>query len=158
MDNIEFQIADVAFEAVKSAIGKGRVHWRFPADSASSGYETEPLSETLPDSLQCLGQQLNFGPVTKKNRGSEQSEKKQKDVTKAREVNELITIEETIFQLRCRVTRRRNKKWWIWLHIDPVPRPVAKNSNGKHSSHIEPTSSSSLDTAEKKIVRALRRD
>lgn len=120
-EDVPFEIAGHCFEAVKQTGTTGRTYWRFPAKDGSSDNEIDPLSENLPTELIVNGETFTFGPVPKKGKGAASGDGAAdfKSFHKTREVRDISAIEDQPVTIHCRVTKRKNGKWWMWLNIDP---------------------------------------
>lgn len=115
---VMFEIERREFEAIKKTGTNGRVFWRFPGGD-ESGSEIEAWVSGLPSSLSCAGETFAFGRVPRRVKKSDGSVS-YKPFEKAREVRGQIFLDGEEIDLHCRVTvRKNNKYWWIWLHLDP---------------------------------------
>jgi hypothetical protein len=122
-EDVPFEIAGRGFEAVKQTGTKGRTYWRFPAEDGSSDNEIDPLADDLPTELIVNGETFTFGPVPKKQAAPGDGPAAFKPFHKTREVRDISSIEDQPVTIHCRVTKRGNGKWWMWLNIDPKKTP-----------------------------------
>ena len=112
MGGVEFKLCGKSFVAVEQTGPKGNPMWRYPQINDEQHREIEALASELPESILIDGKDHQFGTVKKKNGGT-------KPFAKAREVRANTEVANAPVSIHCRVTTRRNGKWYFWLHIDP---------------------------------------
>lgn len=112
MGGIEFELCDKSFVAVEQTGPKGNPLWRYPEIDDEEHREIEPLASDLPESILIAGRKHQFGEVRTRNGGT-------RPFTKAREVRADTEVAGAPANIHCRVTKRRNGKWYFWLQINP---------------------------------------
>ena len=116
MTDIQFELCGKQFTAAEITAPNSSSIWRYPEVDTNEAKEIEALSSELPESISIDGHSYQFGPVPKK----DNSPKDYKPFNKAREVRCEASLADKKVTLHCRITSRKNGKWFFWLHIDPT--------------------------------------
>ena len=138
MGDIGFELCDKSFVAVEQTGPKGSPMWRYPEIDDEEHRETEPLASELPESILIAGSEHQFAVVTKKD-GSP------KPFGKTREVKTESDVDDKPVKIHCRVTKRRNGKWYFWLHINPSRATSTRESRSRPEGHTTAESSNATD-------------
>ena len=143
MGGIEFELGDKSFVAVEQTGPKGNPMWRYPEIDDEEHREIEPLASDLPESILIAGRKHQFGEVRTRNGGT-------RPFTKARELRADTEVAGAPANIHCRVTKRRNGKWYFWLKIDPSgkQKKEAEKLEGRDRSSTSDDPSSALEKLE----------
>lgn len=118
---IEFKILGQRFEAPPRDIPDEPRSWKYPDNRESTaGAEIEPLAATLPEVLTVNEEEIKFGPVPQRKTGGSDQVTGTRPFKKTREVRVETTFDGYKIEVHCRVTVRRNGKWYLWLRAGPV--------------------------------------
>mgnify|MGYP001211499858 CR=1 FL=1 len=136
----EFEICGQKLEATRKEASGKRPSWRYPDPGESSaGVDIEPLAKELPDVITINEEEFAFGPVPKKGPPGF------RPLHKTREVKVETVLDGHDIAVHCRVTVRRNHKWYLWLRAEPV-----RGSGSRSPSATRPGRSPDKESLEKK--------
>ena len=133
MGGVEFEVCGKSFVAVEQTGPKGNAMWRYPEIDDEEHREIEPLASELPGSILIAGSKHQFGEVRTRSGGT-------KPFSKSRELRADSDVDGIPISIHCRITKRRNGKWYFWLHINP--RVTATQENKNHPEDHKATESS----------------
>ena len=110
-ENLNFAIQGSTFETKTQTNRKGATWWALVDEEGKpSGREIDPLSETLPTSLNVAGETLRFDTVKLKNPDGTTTEK---PFDKTRVSKGSTTFNGINISFACRITRKKNGKWHL---------------------------------------------
>ena len=141
---IGFEILGRSFVAPASTTPSGKLSWKFPTgEESTSGIELDRWSDSLPPKLRVDDKEYDFGRVPR--RGAARSDKPAgfKPYNKAREVRAKASFGEHQIEIHCRVTARKEGKWYLWFRANPIrgsaAKPALDHQGGRQSSLDEDT-------------------
>jgi len=128
---IGFEILGRSFVAPASTTPSGKLSWKFPTgEESTSGIELDRWSDSLPSKLRVDDKEYDFGRVPR--RGAARSDKPAgfKPYNKAREVRAKASFGEHQIEIHCRVTARKEGKWYLWFRANPIRGSAVRPSSG----------------------------
>ena len=132
MDPLEFEILGRFFAAPATTTATGKLSWRFPsAEQSATGVELPRWSDSLPTELQVNNETYEFGRVPRRDAKHSDKPAAFKSFKKAREVRAKASFGEHQIEIHCRITAKKEGKWYLWFHANPIrgaaPRPTSDN-------------------------------
>jgi len=151
MGDIEFELCGKQFIAIQKTTSNGKPMWRYPATDENELKEIDPLADELPESISIAGELYQFGPVPKKGNNPTAT----KSLSKTREVRTSAVIEDMEVEIHTRVTKRKNGKWYFWLHINLKRSSLSQNAGNQSIGNREQAASASADDALEKLLQTV---
>ena len=143
-DPLEFEILGRFFAAPATTTATGKLSWRFPsAEQSATGVELPRWSDSLPTELQVNNETYEFGRVPRRDAKHSDKPAAFKSFKKAREVRAKASFGEHQIEIHCRITAKKEGKWYLWFHANPIrssaAKPALDNQGGRQTSSEEDT-------------------
>ncbi len=130
-DPLEFEILGRSFAAPATTTATGKLSWRFPSgEQSAAGVELPRWSDSLPTELQVNNETYEFGRVPRREAKHSDKPAAFKSFKKAREVRAEASFGEHQIELHCRVTARKEGKWYLWFRANPIRGSAVRPSSG----------------------------
>ena len=124
---IEFETLGRSFVAPASTTSSGKLSWKFPTgEESASGIELDRWGDSLPAKLRVDDKEYDFGRVPRQGAARSDRPAAFKPFNKAREVRAKASFGEHQIEIHCRVTARKEDKWYLWFRANPIHGSAAK--------------------------------